>query len=317
VCLLVAMSLVALLPGLAPTASAQCLPTGGHYEQRGGFLFWVPTPTPAKADNAKPWGDGWSRAGGWFRHEDGHIELWREGRIVQHAFPGGERWDECVATMPSHAKNNLGITPAPPRPVSDKPEAAHVVGDDPFPGGVNAAKLAEAPAYQVNGQMTDKATAYRAMQDGLADDSVKSFLTAVLSESDRKQFIADLDNHPALQSWKGKLHVNAYAPSDWHVSQIGLADGISYQGPPDAQGRSLVKFRMRGYEGPEALATALRESDKNYRPDADRDPAKVKKDDGDTEPGLEADPEQITAWGAGGLALLSTGILVLRRRYYT
>lgn len=255
-------------------------------------------------------------ADGWFRHEDGHVELWRAGKLVRHAFPGSERWDDCIYEMPPQARQTLGITPAPPTPGGEASRTAGIPHWQTH--GVEPDKIAAAAAYEVNGRPASRGDAFRILQAGLEDDRQKCFLTAVLPDGERDKFLADMAGHPGLQAWKAKLHVNAYAPHDWRVRQIGLAEGISYQGPPDAQGRSLVKFRLRSYAGPEQLAEALRRADQNYKPDADPDPAKQPEPKSPTKPapkddGLNLSDDEMGGLGFGGMSLGSILIFFFRR----
>jgi hypothetical protein len=260
---------------------------------------------------------------GWYQSPDaGRLDLYWRGEKIGMLDPLTANWQTEGKAHQVDLVATFGLSR--PRPA---------IGDDPFPGGVQADKIPPvgAPTYQINGQPADKQAALRKLDDsyqerrgegekGRRGEGEKHFLTAVLPDAPRQQFLNDINAHPALRAWRGKLHINAYAPTDWHVGQIGLAEGITYQGAADAQGRALVRFRLRTYAGPDCaaqLAEALRKADGGYKPDSDPDPAKLPS----PTPGPPASPildgidvDQTSQWGATGAALLSL-LLSLRRRY--
>lgn len=268
------------------------------------------TPTPAAAQSYVP--NGYTLSEGWYPAEDGWLHLYWRGQYVGKLDPLLGRWQ---TTGRAHQVDLIAV--AKPAPGPDA-----VAGDDPFPGGVDPQKVQGGPAYQINGRAASRDEVYRRLGpagNGLVDDRGKWFLTAVLPEGERKKLLADLESSPHLQPWRAKLHVNAYAPDDWHVAQAGLAGGVTYQPPPNEQGRATVAFRLRAYAGPEVLAQALREADKSYAPDNDPDPTKPKPQPSPT-PGpadegtrLEVPDEAVDA-GLGLVALLNLGLLALRRR---
>ena len=141
---------------------------------------------------------------------------------------------------------------------------------------VQSDKIQQEPSYEVSGRRVSRSAAFQAVSaGGLVDDRNKAFLTIVGDESLRSRVLKDLESVPALRAWKDNLHVHAYAPDHWAVRQVGLAPGITFQAPAsDGSNKAPVEWRFRTYEGPVALAEALRKSDPNYRPESDPDPAK-------------------------------------------
>ncbi len=177
-----------------------------------------------------------------------------------------ERKPEPKAEHPAIVGGLLALADAKDDP---KPES-----DDPLPGGVVTDKIPQDETYTHRGKLCCKNHAFEALQSTLPDDRSKWFLTIVGDEPMRKQVLRDLEIDPGLAVLRPRLHVNAYDPKAWHVSQVGLQPGITLQQPPDATGRSAVQWRFRTYAGPLALAEAIRKADPNYQPATDPDPAK-------------------------------------------
>lgn len=162
------------------------------------------------------------------------------------------------------------------------------MAEEPFPGGVVKEKVSQVVSYDCSGVKCTRKEAFQSLvgASGLTDDRNKSFLTIVGDDQLRRAVLRDLDNSDALRGWRDRLHITSYPPDHWCVKQVGLAGGITLQGPPDAGGASPVIWRFRAYAGDVALAEALRKSDPNYRSDADPDPAKK------PEPPKQPDPSK-------------------------
>ena len=98
-------------------------------------------------------------------------------------------------------------------------------------------------------------------------------LSVVGDDALRKRMQADFASSPALAPFRDALCVQDYGPGDSLAKGVGLAPGITLGEPPDAQGRSKTVWRLREYDGPEALAAALRRPGP-YDPNKDPDPRK-------------------------------------------
>lgn len=158
-----------------------------------------------------------------------------------------------------------------------QPNGPRPLAQDPCPGGVRRDLFEQGNRYYCNSRACSRSEAFQRLSEAsLVDDTGKAFLTIVGDEAMRKQVLADIDSSSALREFKGKLHVNAYAPDDWHVKQIGLQPGITYQTALKDQEHNVVpvEFRFRAYAGDAALAEAIRKVDPKYQPDKDPDPTK-------------------------------------------
>jgi hypothetical protein len=131
------------------------------------------------------------------------------------------------------------------------------------------------PHYRLNGAPVPRDQAWAALTaNSLIDDSGRWRLTIVGESPLRQRVRADLEQHPSLREWRERLLVQDYPPEHWAVTSVGLVAGLTVQMPADEQGRGGVLFRCATYPGPEALATALRKADPNYRPERDPDPTR-------------------------------------------
>ena len=217
---------------------------------------------------------------GWHRDAHGTLSLYWHGENVgtlATATDGKPILPVGKASVPKECVCKEGkceCKDCPRNCVAVKPTSFETVaGEDPFPGGVDRNAIKNAPTYQCSGRVCSKHQAYQFLAAAsLVDDKDKAFLTIVADESTRKRFLADLQTSPAFAPYRGKLHVNAYDPSDWHVAQVGLQPGVSYQGPPNAAGESPVEWRFRTYAGPEATVEAIRKVNPAYKPESDPDP---------------------------------------------
>lgn len=115
----------------------------------------------------------------------------------------------------------------------------------------------------------------------IPDDSRMTRVTVIGTESERAAVLKDLEQSPELAPYRGKMVVQAYDPSHWHVRDAGFkTDGhpTIYAQQPDGK----VLHRQDSYDGPARLAQALRRIDSAYDPAKDPDLSKptVKPDDG-------------------------------------
>lgn len=139
--------------------------------------------------------------------------------------------------------------------------------------GVDESKLRRDPPenYKLGGQGITRGEAMAAIGKGeVPDDSKLLRLTVIGSEPERKAVLADLEGHPALAPYKGKLSVQAYAPDNWAVHRVGFVTAghptIYVQAPG-----GKVLHRQDVYTGAEKLAEAVRRADPNYSPNKDPD----------------------------------------------
>lgn len=225
---------------------------------------------------------------GWYDAGDGQLELFWRGEKIGTLNPLAARWNTAGKSHTVELTKTFGLAPQSKpgclctadacacRRCPEDCASVMTAGDDPFPGGVQSDKIRQEPTYELCGRRVSRSAALQAVAaGGLIDDRNKSFLTIVGDESLRSRVVADLNLAPELRGWKDRLHVHAYPPDHWAVRQIGLAPGITFQGPPtEGSNKAPVAWRFRSYQGPLALAEALRKSDPEYRSDTDPDPAK-------------------------------------------
>jgi hypothetical protein len=159
---------------------------------------------------------------------------------------------------------------------------------EPFPGGVSKDKVPQVVSYDCSGKKCTRQQAFQSLvgASGLTDDRNKCFLTIVGDDQLRRAVLRDLDNSDALRGWRERLHVASYPPDHWCVKQVGLAGGITLQGPPDAGGASPVIWRFRTYSGNLTLTKTLQKSDPNYQNNTNPDPTKK------PEPPKQPDPSK-------------------------
>ncbi len=209
-----------------------------------------------------------------------------------------------------------------------------------LPTGVEWDKvgLPDSPMYRINGRPCSKLEAYRAIENGLTDDSKLPWLVLVGgTEQERKAVIQDLETHPALEHLKGKIRVQSYPADHWAVKlwgfksagrpviyfqaatgqQLGWTDvinkttGKKERVPLLAKGGEVL-HRQDDYEGgPQALAEALRKADPAYRPE--NDPDRRKPDP--ILPGVpQLSEETIIGVGAAALVAVAVGASIRKRR---
>lgn len=197
------------------------------------------------------------------------------------------------------------IGEAQPRP---KPLAAISEGEN-LNFGVGLHALSHSSQYRLNGRVVPRADALAALDRPSADHAWR--LTIVGDLALRQQVRADWATHPALATWRNRLQVQDYDPTTWAVADVGMAPGLTLQGPAQSDGKAAVRWRMTTYPGPEALAAALRKADPTYRPELDPDPTQPEAEP--TKPPLDVTPTPIPApsrsppmefvwWVVGGFA---------------
>jgi hypothetical protein len=159
--------------------------------------------------------------------------------------------------------------------------------------GLDLSQMPAPGKHILNGQEVTKEEMMQAIgKPQLPDDAEQMCVTVIGPDASRKQVMADLDTHPALSPWKGKVKVHGYDPSHWAVAQAGFLTTGSptiYCQAADGQ----VLHRQDEYRGPEALAEALRRADPSYQPQKDPDLNKTFN--------LQATPMWV--WIVGGIVL--------------
>lgn len=139
--------------------------------------------------------------------------------------------------------------------------------------GVDINRVPQNKAYFHNGREVTLRKVEQLFGEGkLEDDSSRFDLTIVGDSAFRDRVIRDINENPKLKELLKFINVQDYSPDHWAVKTTGMAEGITLQEADDAQGRGKVVWRMRKYEGPEQLFTALRKVDPNYDPKRDPDP---------------------------------------------
>jgi hypothetical protein len=134
--------------------------------------------------------------------------------------------------------------------------------------------LKESAEYSKCGRPCSKHEAYRSLANDLTDDTAKPFLTVVADKSEQDKVKQAFDSHKGLAGLKDKLHIQYYDPSHWMVKEIGLAKGISWQGPQRADGKAPVEWRLPVFADATGLFDAIRKADPTYDPSKDHDPSK-------------------------------------------
>lgn len=166
--------------------------------------------------------------------------------------------------------------------------------------GIDRDKLAAGERYTLNGRAASRADAVQAVgRPALPDDAGLRRLVVIGPRELRARVVADVNAHPALAPWRGKLVLTDHDPGHWHVARVGFVTA----GRPTvyvqaADGRVL--HRQDDYDdGPEGLAAALRRIDPQYRPEADVD---LRKTAAPAPLSLPALPW--SAWALAGAAVL-------------
>lgn len=132
-----------------------------------------------------------------------------------------------------------------------------------------AQEKVEKDAVTLNGKPCTMAEAFAAIGKGtLVDDSKKLRLTVY--GPNRERVLYDLKNDARLLAFSDHLLTQGYDAEHWAVKTAGFPSG----GSPDIviqDGDGKVLHRQKGYDGPEALAKAIRKADPKYDPSKDPD----------------------------------------------
>jgi hypothetical protein len=266
---------------------------------------------------------------GWFRHQDGHVELWQAGQLIAHSHPGDADWESVAAGIPDSARGNLGLALVdksavkPPKQCVCNPgqcECDHCPKEcvarrqvaqttslhDWQIHGVDQTKLARRECFRINGVEVSKEKGIAAISaPSIPDDSKLQRVVVLGSTSARRQVLDDWSKSPELALFKDKAILQAYTADNWAVKDVGYtqtADPTVYV--VDAGGQVL--HRQEGYTGPAQLAQALRRADPAYDPKKDPDLTKM------TPPGTSGAPGLLVIGGTTALAAL--GLAAAARR---
>lgn len=155
---------------------------------------------------------------------DGVYSCWKEGEVTMwQLLPPHTVFGDAPkgGVKPDPAKVEPKVVSKPP----EEPESKNF--------GVDTSKLTPGKWFH-NGAEVSKGEALAAVAgDALADDSERWFLICVGTAADQAKFSAAVKSlEPSIAD---KLHVKAYTPSDWQVSQFALPVGVSVRKP--AKGR--------------------------------------------------------------------------------
>lgn len=164
--------------------------------------------------------------------------------------------------------------------------------------------------FIIDGKQVSRKQYMQLIEGGqIPDDANKLRLTVIGAEADRNGVLKDLASATPLSAWAGKLVVQDYAPADWAVANAGFVTGgkpTIYLQQPDGK----VLLRMDQYDGPQALAEAIRKADPNYKPD--QDPS------GKPSPASPASSSGtvfgVSPWALGVLGLGIVATLLFRKR---
>lgn len=58
---------------------------------------------------------GMTWSDGWYRHENGHVELWKGGKLINHATAGEPGWDVAIEAMSAKTREVFGLVRAADR----------------------------------------------------------------------------------------------------------------------------------------------------------------------------------------------------------
>jgi hypothetical protein len=171
------------------------------------------------------------------------------------------------------------------------------------PTGVTTGKI-RPNRHTLNGRDVTEAEAHRAIRGGLPSDASMPFLVIIGPLKARQRVLTDLTTHPALSRLRARWRVQDYAPEEWAVSGKGfVTTGAPTIYCESADGKVL--HRQDSYDGPDALAVALRKADPDYKPDQDPDLR--------SNPDLPALAKKVPVW-AYAAAIGGVGLFFLHRR---
>jgi hypothetical protein len=208
--------------------------------------------------------------------------------------PADSRWLGAEVPLPCALPEPFRpVTPPALTPASKPSDSRPQEPEQNF--GVVTEKIAEAPAYALNGRPCTRKEALAAVENGqLPDDAHKLRLTVIGSVADRERVLRDLDSLPQAR--------DTYVIQDYEVGEWPLACGFVAGSPgptiyvqkPDGK----VLHRQTDYaDGVQGLTKALRKVDPAY--DATKDPDLRK----DSSPLTMVQNLPIWVWALGGLGL--------------
>jgi hypothetical protein len=216
-------------------------------------------PDPRPSEPVYSWRKGQASAGElcWYRYQNGQLVAgWIPSTNTFRWYQNGT-WSEPVTPPWEEEQARAGK------------RVAQV--DPPVFFGVDPDKISPCERYRLGDKEVSKGEAIQqlgAPSGQIPNDAANLRLTVIGAEEDRRRLLDDLAKSPTLALWRDKLVVQDYAPTDWAVAGVGFVTSgkpTLYLQQPDGK----VLLRLDQYDGPEALAEALRKADPNYRPDQD------------------------------------------------
>lgn len=172
--------------------------------------------------------------------------------------------------------------------------------------GIDQDKFHSGPRYKINGVPVTREQMHEKLSKGkMVDDSGKLHYHMIdASAEKRKQFLEDAKTHPAFAPLKDTMHIQAFDPGYWSVSneKYGFVPGVYLQ----ANGLPPL-IRLDNYPGPEKMAQLINEAVGGLRK---KDPKYDPKKDPDGSKPLTAGFDPMLLWG-GALVLL--GALALKK----
>ncbi len=181
--------------------------------------------------------------------------------------------------------------------------------------GVDLDKMQGGKRWFHNGAETSKEDVLAALAGGtLTDDSERWFLVCVGTEAERARFAAAVKQLPPAAA--GKLHVKAYAPADWQVTQFDLPTGISLRkaaanrvGPEagrfagEVSGDTLKRFVADAFAPPKPMPPAPAPPAPGPQPEPTPAP----------EPAPPSTPFGLPMWLLAAIAVAVTYLLTRRK----
>ena len=183
------------------------------------------------------------------------------GKYIFQVTANGQAWAQTVHVKPGE-ETVVSLTP-PVFGVEPAPKTFGVEPNKITPGQLSA-----------NGIPISRAEASKLIEgDGNGNwrptDKDLPYLTLIGSQVDCQKVMQDLASPVLASLVKGRWRVQEYTPDQWAVQNAGFVTS----GTPTIylqQANGIVLHRQDTYNGPEALAAALRKADPNY--DATKDP---------------------------------------------
>lgn len=153
----------------------------------------------------------------------------------------------------------------------EPPPGVDLPGGDVNKYGVLSDRVPKEKSYRKNGATITREQAFADMET-FSDDVRKLRLTVVGPAEMRERCERDWRDSPAFADLRDRVLFRTYDPAHWWVADVGMAPGITLQGPARADGKAPVIWRLRDYAGADNLAVAIRQADPSYQPSRDADP---------------------------------------------